>query len=37
MSWLLLCPLVLRLSLAEGTQTPSIYDDGETTGGGHGE
>ncbi|KAK7796765.1 hypothetical protein U0070_014227 [Myodes glareolus] len=35
MSWLLLCPLVLGLSLTQGTQTPSIYDDGESTGGGH--
>ncbi|KAH0500301.1 Proteinase-activated receptor 4 [Microtus ochrogaster] len=35
MSWLLLCPLVLGLSLTQGTQTPGIYDDGESTGGGH--
>lgn len=37
MCWLLLCPLVLGLSLAEDTQTPSIYDDGESSEGGRGE
>ncbi|KAH0502360.1 Proteinase-activated receptor 4 [Microtus ochrogaster] len=35
MSCLLLCLLELGLSLTQGTQTPSIYDDGESTGGGH--
>ncbi|KAH0514315.1 Proteinase-activated receptor 4 [Microtus ochrogaster] len=32
MSWLLLCLLVLGLSLTQGTQTPIIYEDGESTG-----
>nr|XP_004665959.2 proteinase-activated receptor 4 [Jaculus jaculus] len=35
MQGLLLWPLVLGLSLAGGTQTPSIYDESENTGGDH--
>lgn len=34
---LLLWPLALGFSLEDGTQTPSVYDEGWSAGGGDGE